>query len=206
MDKLFKENVIFNGEIGKVILFNDFFNPEMADFYFKYLFENIDWTADIAKIYGKTIITKRKISWHGDPGLDYNYSGSSRVASGWGDKIVLEIKNKLENNLGLVFNSCLLNLYHSGAEGMGWHSDDQNHLVPNSPVAIISFGAERFFKIRKFPEKDNIHKFPLPIGSVLLMSGQFQKHWQHELPKMMGLKTMRISLTFRVMLDKKAVI
>jgi alkylated DNA repair dioxygenase AlkB len=178
---------------------SEFLTPLEVESLFEYFLQNLNWQHDTAKIYGKTIITKRKIAWFADSNLNYNYSGTNRVANGiWNDR-VLEIKNKLEKATGFTFNSCLLNLYHNGTEGMAWHSDDQNHLEPDSPVAIISLGAERFFKLRETVKKDNHHKVTLEKGSLLLMLGETQKHYQHEIPKMAAIKEPRISLTWRSM-------
>jgi alkylated DNA repair dioxygenase AlkB len=203
-------NIIIQTENSSTTYQNNFLTlDEVADLY-EYFLDNLDWQHDTARIYGKTIITKRKIAWFADSNLNYNYSGTNRVADGMWNNKVLEIKNKLEKETGFTFNSCLLNLYHNGAEGMGWHSDDQNHLQKYSPVAIISLGAERFFKLRDTPIKLPlqgvvrrtvlpIHKVLLEKGSLLVMLGETQKYWQHEIPKMATIKEPRISLTFRSM-------
>ena len=176
-------------------------DSEASDF-FDYFLKSLDWQHDTAKIYGKTIITKRKIVWYSDAGLDYNYSGASRVGDGSWDPRVLGIKNRLESETGYQFNSCLLNLYHSGDEAMGWHSDDQNHLEPSSPVCIVSLGAQRFFRLRMAADKVCKHKILLPNGSILSMLGQTQQYWQHEISKSATIKEPRISLTFRMMKRK----
>jgi alkylated DNA repair dioxygenase AlkB len=178
-----------------------FLSSEESEIYYNYFLNHIKWAHDEAVIYGKRIITKRKIAWFAGSGFDYNYSGASRIAQPW-DKKVLEIKAKLEAQTGYTYNSCLLNLYHDGSEGMAWHSDDQNHLEPDSPVAIVSLGAERFFKLRETKARDNQRKITLEQGSLLLMTGETQAYWQHEIPKMATIKTPRISLTLRSMLTK----
>jgi alkylated DNA repair dioxygenase AlkB len=177
---------------------NNFLSEVEVAVFYEYFMTNIRWAHDEAVIYGKRIITKREIAWFADKGFDYNYSGASRIAQAW-DKKVLEIKSKLENETGHTFNSCLLNLYHDGNEGMAWHSDDQNHLETDSPVAIISLGAERYFKLRETKIRDNQRKIVLEQGSLLIMAGQTQTYWQHEIPKMSGIKSPRISLTWRSM-------
>ena len=196
------EETIFYMNNSKTTIQDQFLTSVESENFYIYFLNNLDWQSDTAKIYGKTIITKRKIVWFADSGLDYNYSGTNRVANGsWNDK-VFEIKNKLESQTGFTFNSCLLNLYHNGNEGMAWHSDDQNHLELNTPVAIVSLGAERFFKLREIKDKVCQHKLLLQKGSLLIMLGETQKHWQHEIPKMATIKEPRISLTFRTMKKK----
>ena len=177
-----------------------FVGTDKSNSLFDYFFDNLNWKNDSAVIYGKTIITKRKIVWFSDKNLDYNYSGLSRVGDGKWDDEVLKIKHKIEVLTGFTFNSCLLNLYHTGQEGMGWHSDDQNHLdLDNTAVAIVSLGAERFLKIRETKDKKIQNKVLLEKGSLLLMLGDTQKHYQHEIPKMLKVGEPRISLTFRTM-------
>ena len=193
-------SLIINDNQSQVIYQSEFLDTEESQELYQYLLNNLDWQCDSAKIFGKTIITKRKIVWMSDSGLDYNYSGSSRIGNGIWDAEVANIKNKLEQQTGFGFNSCLLNLYHNGKEGMGWHSDDQNHLDQNhTAVAIISLGTERFFKLRQNQNPTCNHKILLESGSLLIMLGKTQKHCQHEIPKMAGVKTPRISLTFRTM-------
>jgi alkylated DNA repair dioxygenase AlkB len=203
-------NIIIDANHSKVTYQSEFLRDLEAQSYFDYFLDNLIWSHDEARIYGKTIITKRKIAWFADKDFDYNYSGISRIAQDW-DPLLLKIKVKLEQEAGCTFNSCLLNLYHSGSEGMAWHSDDQNHLDPESTtVAIISLGAERFFKLRETPTKNSpaqgvlqgasgTFKLTLEQGSLLLMLGQTQKYYQHEIPKMAAIKNIRISLTWRTM-------
>jgi alkylated DNA repair dioxygenase AlkB len=203
-------NIIIQTTNSKVTYQAEFLTSHEAESLYEYFLNNLDWRHDTAKIYGKTIITKRKIAWFADSNLNYNYSGTNRVADGVWDSKVLEIKNKLEKETGFTFNSCLLNLYHNGGEGMAWHSDDQNHLELDSPVAIISLGAERFFKLRETPLNlpllgavrrtgVPIHKVLLEKGSLLIMKDETQAYYQYEIPKMAAIIEPRISLTFRTM-------
>ncbi len=201
-----QDSIIIETTNSKVVYQAGFVQSDQIDKLFSYLL-GLEWQNDTATIYGKKIITKRQIVWMAEAGLDYNYSGNNRVASGVWDPKVLELKEKLEAHLDCQFNSCLLNLYPTGGEGMAFHSDDQNHLEPNSAVAIISLGCDRFLKFRPNPKlitEDKRCKVLLQQGSLVVMENQTQKYWQHEIPKMAGVKTTRISLTFRQMLRKKS--
>jgi alkylated DNA repair dioxygenase AlkB len=203
-------NILIDTNNSNVTYQPEFLAALESQEYFDYFLNNLIWSHDEARIYGKTIITKRKIAWFAEKDFDYNYSGISRIAQDW-DPLLLKIKSKLEQETGCTFNSCLLNLYHDGKEGMAWHSDDQNHLDPESTtVAIISLGAERFFKLRETPTKNSpaqgmsqsdrgTFKLTLEQGSLLLMLGQTQKYYQHEIPKMAAIQDIRISLTWRTM-------
>jgi alkylated DNA repair dioxygenase AlkB len=197
-------NIIIDANHSRVIYQPEFLTNLESQEYFDYFLHNLVWLHDEARIYGKTIVTKRKIAWFAEKSFDYNYSGISRIARDW-DPLLLKIKDKLELETGFTFNSCLLNLYHDGKEGMAWHSDDQNHLDPDSTtVAIISLGTERFFKLREADCRLNQYKVILEQGSLMLMLEQTQKHYQHEIPKMATIKDIRISLTWRTMAKNKA--
>ncbi len=78
-------------------------------------------------MFGKKITTTRKVVWIADQELSYTYSGVKKIPQEWSTPL-LGIKQKLESFCGHQFNSCLLNLYHHGDEGMGWHSDDEKEL------------------------------------------------------------------------------
>ena len=163
--------------------------------FFTLLEKEIAWEADVLTIFGKKIITKRKVAWYGDAAFEYIYSNSSKIALPW-THTLQTIKTHLENYTGEQFNSCLLNIYHNGSESMGWHSDDEAMMKKHAPIASISLGAQRTFvfqhKISK--EKQSIE---LENGSLLLMKDATQDYWKHHLPIRKRIKTPRINSTFR---------
>ncbi len=168
-----------------------------ADHFFTRLMDEIPWQHDIVKMFGKTITTARKVAWYGDPALSYTYSGTTKHPLLWTD-LLTELKLLTEQATQLDFNSCLLNLYHNGSEGMSWHRDNESTIRKDSPIACLSFGAERRFHFKHIQTKERITT-TLEHGSLLLMEGTIQSHWMHCLPKMAAIKTPRISLTFRQM-------
>ena len=166
-----------------------------ADKYFHHLLNDIQWKNDEVVIYGKRIITKRKVSWYGDENYDYTYSNTTKKALKWTNQLI-ELKSIVEEKSGSKFNSCLLNLYHNGEEGMSWHSDDEKELKENYTIASVSFGAERKFVFKHKQTKDKIELI-LEHGSLLLMKDETQKHWMHSLPKTKKVLNPRVNLTFR---------
>jgi alkylated DNA repair dioxygenase AlkB len=161
--------------------------------------ETIEWKNDEAIIFGKKIITKRKVAWYGNENFSYTYSNTTRLALTW-TKELLELKQLAEKLTKATFNSCLLNLYHSGEEGVGWHSDDEKSLENNSPIASISFGAERAFSFKHKKTKET-RGVTLEAGSLLIMKDETQLHWLHSIPKTKKVSRPRINLTFRKMND-----
>ena len=166
-----------------------------ADPYFKKLLTAITWQHDIAVIFGKKIITKREVAWYGDAPFEYTYSNATKKALPWTEEL-LQLKKIAEECTGESFNSCLLNRYHTGAEGMAWHCDEERELKKNGAIASLSFGAERRFLFKHKVTGEKVDCF-LEHGSLLLMKGTTQTHWLHRLPPTKKINTERINLTFR---------
>ena len=163
--------------------------------YFDCLYKTIEWKNDQAIIYGKLIVTKRKVAWYGDADLEYTYSNITKKALRW-TKELLELKSIAEERTGEKFNSCLLNLYHNGGEGMAWHSDAEKDLKKNGVIGSMSFGAERKFGFKHKATKETVSVI-LEHGSLLVMKGTTQTNWQHQLPPTKIIIRPRINLTFR---------
>lgn len=165
------------------------------DTYFRILHNNIAWQHDEAVIFGKHLFTKRMVAWYGDRPFEYTYSGIQKIALPWTDPL-LELKAIVEQHSSETFNSCLLNLYHDGTEGMAWHSDGEKYLKKNGAIASLTLGAERNFS---FKHKDSKEKIDLVLehGSLLMMRGVIQTHWLHRLPPTKKMQNPRINLTFR---------
>ena len=165
--------------------------------YYDRLMNTIEWRNDEAVIFGRHIITKRKVAWYGDGNFSYTYSNITRHALAW-TKELLELKQIAEKLTDANFNSCLLNLYHNGDEGVAWHSDDEKALAPNGAIASLTFGAERKFSFRHKRTKETTSVL-LESGSLLVMKDETQTAWLHSLPKSKKVTTPRINLTFRTM-------
>ena len=180
---------------GTVNYYGKILSTEAALDYYQVLMDTVAWRNDEAVIFGKRIITKRKVAWYGDDRYSYTYSNTTKTALPW-TKELQELKLIVEQITGTEFNSCLLNLYHDGDEGMAWHSDDEAELGKNTTIASVSLGATRKFS---FKHKVNGQTVSLLLenGSLLVMKGATQSHWLHSLPKTKTVKHPRINLTFR---------
>jgi alkylated DNA repair dioxygenase AlkB len=196
---------LFNNEIhsltnllpkdGIVIYYKNLLTSQEANHYFDCLLNTIEWKNDQATIYGKLIITKRKVAWYGDTDFEYTYSKNTKRALPWTKELV-ELKKMIEDKTGEKFNSCLLNLYHNGDEGMSWHSDAEKELKKNGAIGSLSLGAERKFTFKHKETKETISLI-LENGSLLVMKGTTQTSWLHRLPPTKLISTPRINLTFR---------
>lgn len=168
---------------------------EQCNFFYKKLIQKINWKNDEAIIFGKRIITKRKVAWYGESEYSYTYSKVTKKANLWTPEL-LALKAIVEKESNETYNSCLLNLYHSGDEGMAYHSDGEKMLKKEGAIASLSLGAERKFSFKHKENKQRIDIF-LEKGSLLVMKGTTQMNWLHRLPPTKKVNTPRINLTFR---------
>lgn len=182
---------------GTVNYYGRLFSKARADHYLTRLLETIEWRNDEAVIFGKKIITKRKVAWYGDESYEYTYSNTTKRALNWTADL-LELKELIERETGEQFNSCLLNLYHNGEEGMAWHSDGETDLKKDGAIGSLSFGAERKFAFKHKQSKAKV-ELVLEHGSLLVMKDATQRHWLHRLPPTKKVTAPRVNLTFRSM-------
>ncbi len=184
---------------GTVNYYGKLWTQQQADLYLNTLLETIEWRNDEIMLFGKKITTKRKVAWYGDKPYEYTYSNTTKQALTWTPEL-LELKTRIEKESGETFNSCLLNLYHSGDEGMGWHSDAEADLKKNGTIASLSFGAKRKFVFKHKESKQKVELF-LEHGSLLIMKDTTQTFWLHTLPKSKKVITPRVNLTFRSIIE-----
>jgi alkylated DNA repair dioxygenase AlkB len=180
---------------GVVNYHGEIMHRDESDNYFNALFNEIEWRCDQAVIFGKHIETKRKVAWYAEHSFSYTYSNITKKALPWTQNL-LALKELVEQKTGESYNSCLLNLYHSGEEGMAWHSDGEKDLQENGAIASLSFGAIRKFAFKHKQNKEVVSLLLKP-GSLLVMKGITQKHWLHRLPPTKKVFEPRINLTFR---------
>tara|TARA_R110001592_G_scaffold124156_4_gene332854 strand:+ start:6759 stop:7370 length:612 start_codon:yes stop_codon:yes gene_type:complete len=185
---------------GTVNYFGKVLNEQEAASYLNLLLNNIEWKNDEAIIFGKKIITKRKVAWYGEKPFEYTYSKTTKLALPW-TKELLNLKNIVEQETGETFNSCLLNLYHDGNEGMAWHSDGEKDLKKNGAIASLSFGSERKFAFKHKETKEKVELI-LEHGSLLVMKDETQTNWLHRLPPTKSSTQPRVNLTFRTIIEK----
>ncbi len=181
---------------GDLQLFPQLFSQQESDHYLALLKNNIAWQSETIIMFGKEITVPRLVAWYGDVGTTYTYSNIEHTPLHWTDTLI-DIKQRVEAVSGILFNSVLLNLYRDGNDSMGWHSDDEPALAKNPAIASVSFGARRTFQMRHKQDKTQKMAIPLGHGTGLLMAGETQHYWQHQIPKSKTVRGERINLTFR---------
>ena len=192
-----KNSSLIKADNLSVEYIENFFDFDQSQLYMKHLTNDIKWKREKIRMWGKEIVTKKRIAWYADEGKSYTYSGSTFHPDQW-NELLLEIKKYVEQYIKFQFNSVLLNEYPNGKVGMGWHSDNERELGIDPIIASLSFGANRdfIFKHKTNKSYENI-KIHLKSGSLLLMLGSTQHHWKHSLPKRLKVREPRINLTFR---------
>lgn len=169
--------------------------------YKKLLDNEIEWEKREVKIYGKTFEQPRLISYMANESrLTYKYSGLRLVPKDF-TPTVIKIKELVEKESGESFNSCLLNFYRDGSDHVSWHSDNEKEYGKEPTIASFTLGTERDFILKEKINNDNKVKIKLENGSLLIMSGRTQDEWLHQIPKRAGVKTGRINLTFRKIIE-----
>lgn len=160
----------------------------------------VPWRHEPIKLFGQEVLQPRLTAWYGDAGATYRYSGLQLEPLPW-LPVLQELRQRVQAAAGVAFNSVLLNLYRHGQDSMGWHADDEPELGPNPVIASLSLGATRRFRLRPRPGADFAHApvgLELSSGSLLLMRGETQHHWQHAVPKTTRPTAPRLNLTFRM--------
>ncbi len=186
---------------GIALYYEKIVNDEEIKGLYDALLNNIHWENERVIMFGKEIVTKRKVAFFSDPSISYRYASKTKIGLPWTSSLLI-IKNIVESITKESYNACLLNLYHNGEESMGWHSDNEKEIIANSSIASLSLGANRKFSFKHKVSKETV-SIELEDGSLLEMKGSVQAHWWHALLKSKKVTAARINLTFRQMHTQK---
>lgn len=180
---------------GCVTLYEDVIDANFED-----LCTSTQWKQEPITLFGREVMQPRLTAWYGDKGTEYRYSGLMNYPLSWTEAL-LEIKRQVEKISDCTFNSVLLNRYRHGQDSMGWHQDNEMELGDKPTIASVSLGAGRQFQMQhKFDKSLRRLNFELEHGSLLIMSGDTQRYWQHQVPKTKKDIGQRINLTFRTII------
>ena len=194
---MFQGPIALNLPNSDISYYPKFLDALAADRYFKDFRATVPWQQDTITVFGKTYQQPRLTALFGENGKSYTYSNIVMQPHPFSGNL-LKLKSSLEKRTALHFTTCLMNLYRHGKDSNGWHSDDEKELGTNPVIASVSLGQERFFHLRHTSKKNLKHKLLLEHGSLLLMKGETQHFWQHQIPKTSRTIKERINLTFRI--------
>ncbi len=179
-----------------VLYYPKFFTEEESEHYFNHLLNYTNWQQDDIKLFGKTYKQPRLTALYANNSRPYSYSNITMHPYEFNTELIT-IKSKIEKVAYTHFTTCLLNLYRNGNDSIDWHADNEKEFGLNPVIASVSFGAERMFHLKHKTKSHLKHKIILQNGSLLLMKGETQHHWLHQLPKTKRDIGKRINLTFR---------
>jgi len=184
---------------ASMVFYSQMFTDSEANLYFQELLDSLEWRQEQINIHDKSLDIPRLSAWYGDAGAKYTYSGIPHTPHEWSETLLL-IKKEVENITGNRFNSVLCNLYRHDKDSVAWHSDDEPELGKSPVIASVSLGATRIFELRRRDDYTQKYRLNLNSGSCLIMKGQTQNYWQHQIPKESVETKPRINLTFRTIL------
>lgn len=197
---IFSSNQEGNVEVkinnGSYIYISSFYDKITADKYFSRLISDIKWKQESMNMYGKQIPFPRLTAWYGDNDKPYTFSGITLNPNLWSPGLA-KIKADVEPIANVNFNSVLLNRYRNGNDSISWHTDAEKELGKNPVIASVNFGAERKFQLKHTETGERIDIL-LKHGSLLIMKGELQHFWKHQIPKTKKVIGERVNLTFRV--------
>jgi len=190
----------FSIKNGSYYFEENFFPKKYADALLERFVKNIEWKQESMNMYGKEVKFPRLTAWYGDDDKPYSFSGITLQPKPW-TKELLYIKEQIEPIAGVTFNSVLLNLYRDGNDSISWHTDAEKELGQNPVIGSVNFGDTRTFQLKHIETGEKI-SIELAHGSMLIMKGELQHFWKHQVPKTSKKKQARVNLTFRVIKDK----
>ncbi|MGY0393037.1 alpha-ketoglutarate-dependent dioxygenase AlkB family protein [Bizionia sp. KMM 8389] len=196
MDLFSSDKTVFQLPQATLIYIPNFYSLEKANNLFKYLIDSVPWQQDLIKIFGKTHLQPRLTALYATNNKSYSYSNITMSPLPMPKQLAL-VKTDIEKSANSNFSTVLLNRYRSGTDSNGWHADNEKELGINPTIASLSLGAPRYFHFKHRTLKTQKHKLLLEHGSLLIMSGEMQTHWLHQIPKTKKQIGERINLTFR---------
>lgn len=193
---MFSESTVIDLPDANLIYYPNWLDQQTAFDLLSLFQERLTWQQQPIRMFGRWVMQPRLTAWYGDRGAIYTYSGLRHEPLEWLPELK-DMRDRLQEETGYPFNSVLCNAYRSGADSMGWHSDDEPELGINPVIASVSLGHVRRFALRHKTQPNHRYNLELENGSLLLMQGATQHHWQHSLPRTTRSVKLRINLTFR---------
>ena len=193
--KLWEDEGTLDLQDASITIHREYFSASKADAYLQEL-GKIRWKQEKIVVFGKKYFEPRETAWYGDGGISYTYSGVTHTARPW-IPILAEMRDDIMGTVHSSFNSVLLNRYRDGRDGVAWHADDELELGNQPIIGSVSLGQTRCFQIRRKQTPREVISLNLHHGDLVIMSGEMQKFWEHQVPKTKQKVAERINLTFR---------
>jgi len=176
---------LVDDETGRIVYLPGFVGAQTAAAWFSALREGVSWQSERRRMYDRDVDVPRLVARYrlDDSALPAPIAEAAKLASQAADT---------------QFNSSGLNFYRDGRDSVAPHNDHLYEIVAGHPIALISLGATRLMTIRSKQLPRRILDLDLENGSLLLMSYETQKYYDHGVPKTKTPVEARISLALRV--------
>lgn len=191
------EKIDFDLPNAAIVYYPNFIDLDQSSLFFNRLLQEVPWQQDEIIVYGKNHQQPRLTALYGNEGKPYAYSNIIMHPHPW-NSLLTYIKEEVEKICETQFTTVLLNLYRDGKDSNGWHSDNEKELGRNPIIASLSLGAERMFHLKHNQQTELRQRITLQNGSLLVMKGETQHFWKHQIPKTEKEIGKRINLTFRI--------
>lgn len=191
------EKIVFDLPNAAIVYYPNFIDLDQSNLFFNRLLQEVPWQQDEIIVYGKNHQQPRLTALYGNEGKPYAYSNIIMHPHPW-NSLLTYIKEEVEKICETQFTTVLLNLYRDGKDSNGWHSDNEKELGRNPIIASLSLGAERMFHLKHNQQTELRQRITLQNGSLLVMKGETQHFWKHQIPKTEKEIGKRINLTFRI--------
>lgn len=195
------QTIELDGKGSMIRYFPNYLDKSISDKYFSILLNEIEWDDTLRSSYGHTSKFNRKSSYYSQPGYPYPFSGRTFDGKSF-TSTMDEILKRINNECNCHFNSILFNYYRDGKDTISWHTDNEKVLGQDPTVGTLSFGQERPFMLRERADHSVKREFISSHGSLIIMEGKTQNHWDHSVPQRMKLSNPRLSLTLRTITIK----
>jgi alkylated DNA repair dioxygenase AlkB len=177
------ERILVRTVDARVIYVPEVFTSAQSATYFERLRDEITWDETTMWMYDREVDVPRLTA--------YFNSGDELPA------LLVPMLAEMRLRFEVPFNGVGLNLYRDGRDSVAWHSDRNEHLIPDPTIAIVSLGETRTMLVRPVQPPRHAVSCDLEPGSALVMHGRAQERFEHCIPKITGPAGPRISVVFR---------
>ncbi|MDQ2872490.1 MAG: alpha-ketoglutarate-dependent dioxygenase AlkB [Candidatus Eremiobacteraeota bacterium] len=172
-----------DGPDGTISYFPRVFDAAESAALFDAIVQSSPWSTETMWMYDKLVDVPRLVARY----------APEQTAS----REIEAMRARVESVLNTTFNSVGLNYYRDERDSVAWHNDQTQELVAQPTIALVSLGAMRPMHLRPKRPPRKLLSCDLEPGSLLVMSGKAQHHWEHSIPKMRRPTGPRISIAFR---------
>lgn len=177
--------ILIDDAEGGVCYWPGFIDERTAADWFSTLRDTIHWQSERRPMYDRVVDVPRLLA-------GFTLRDETLPA------VLRDAGMRVRKKLNVEFTHVGLNFYRDGRDSVAPHNDKLHSIVAGKPIALLSLGAARRMDIRDKQPPTSTRRIELQPGSLLVMSHDSQKHYDHGIPKSRQAVGPRISVVFRV--------